>query len=83
MGKGGYRRKVGVLGFAIGISGLRLHWALHGILLGLIIGLPGFPLIYSEGGFLAYSFMGIVWDFIIELLTYVVFKAKAMSVESH
>lgn len=73
----------GVLGFVIGISGLRIHWALHGILLGFIIGLPGFPLIYSEGGFLAYSFMSIVWGFIIELLTSVVFKVRALNIELH
>jgi len=72
-----------VLGFVIVISGLRMHWALHGILLGFIIGLPGFPLIYSEGGFLAYSFMSIVWGVIIELFTSVVFRAKVLSIELH
>jgi len=73
----------GILGFVIGISGLRIHWALHGILLGFVIGLPGLPLIYSEGRFLAYSFMSIVWGFIIELLTSVVFKARALNIELH
>ena len=53
------------------------------ILLGFIIGLPGLPLIYLEGGFLAYSFMSIVWGFIIELLTSVVFKARALNIELH
>jgi len=66
-----------VLGFVIGISALRIHWAFHGILVGLIVGLPGYPLIYSEGGLIAYSVMGVVWGFIIEFLTSVVFKAKS------
>ncbi len=71
----------GVLGFIIGISGIRIHWALHGILMGFIVGLPVFPLIYSEGGLLAYSFMSVVWGFIIELFTSVVFKEKGLSLE--
>jgi len=66
-----------VLGFVIGISALRIQWAFHGTLIGLIVGLPGYPLIYSEGGLLAYSVMGVVWGFIIEFLTSVVFKAKS------
>ena len=66
----------GLLGFLIGISALRLHWALHGILLGLVVGLPAFPLILREGGFLSYSLMGLVWGFVIEFFTSVVFKAK-------
>jgi len=69
-----------ILGFVIGISALRIHWALHGILLGLIIGLPVYPLIYVEGGALAYSVMSPVWGFIIELLTSVIFKAKAVNI---
>jgi hypothetical protein len=70
----------GLLGFVIGISALRLHWALHGILLGLIVGLPAFPLILDEGGFLAYSLMGLVWGFAIEFFTSVVFKAKSFHI---
>ena len=67
----------GLLGFLIGISALRLHWALHGILLGLVVGLPAFPLILREGGFISYSLMGLVWGFVIEFFTSVVFKAKS------
>lgn len=41
----------GLLGFVIGISVLRMHWALHGFLLGLIVGLPSVPgVILGEGG---------------------------------
>jgi hypothetical protein len=70
----------GLLGFVIGISALRMHWALHGILIAFIVGLPGYPLIYSEGGFIPYSVMGIVWGFFIELFTSVVFKANVLRV---
>jgi len=69
-----------LLGFVIGISSLRIHWALHGIVIGLIVGLPAYPLIYFEGRLISYSLMGIVWGFVIELLTSVVFKAGTRDV---
>lgn len=31
-----------LIGFVIGISALRMHWALHGVLLGEIVGFPFF-----------------------------------------
>jgi hypothetical protein len=68
-----------VLGFVVGISALRIHWALHGTLLGLVIGLPVYPLAYVEGGAIAYSLMSVVWGFFIELFTSVIFKAKAVT----
>ncbi len=67
-----------LLGFTIGISGLRLHWALHGPLLGLIVGslfsynafMSGSePLIV--GGTLVGS---MIFGLLIELFTTVVFK---------
>jgi len=69
----------GLLGFVIGISALRIHWALHGILLGLIVGLPSLPGIISGEGGIAYFVMGLVWGLIIELFTSIVFKAKAVT----
>ncbi|KPJ67014.1 hypothetical protein AMJ44_07510 [candidate division WOR-1 bacterium DG_54_3] len=69
----------GLLGFVIGISALRVPWALHGILLGLIIGLPSVPGIILGEGSLAYFVAGAVWGFIIELFTSVVFKAKSIA----
>lgn len=68
------------IGFAIGISCWRIGWVLHGILVGLIGSLPmGFPLIFCpEAGFVVfilYMVGGIVWGFIIELFTTVIFKA--------
>ncbi len=67
-----------ILGFTIGISGLRMHWALHGLLLGAIVGS-----LFSYYGFMAGSeslivagtFVGsMVFGFLIELFTTVVFK---------
>ena len=66
-----------VMGFVIGISALRIHWVLHGTLLGFIIGLPVYPLIFIEGGALSYSVMSLVWGFLIELFSTVIFKARA------
>ncbi|NIM89852.1 MAG: hypothetical protein GTO17_02775 [Candidatus Aminicenantes bacterium] len=68
----------GLLGFVIGISVLRIHWAWHGIWLGLIIGVPSIPGIILGEGRLAYFVMGPVWGFIIELFTSIVFRAKAV-----
>lgn len=67
-----------VLGFVIGASGLRMHWAWHGLLMGLVIGslfsYAGFllgrgPLIVS--GTLSAS---LIFGVVIEALTSVVFK---------
>lgn len=68
-----------LLGFVIGISSLRWHWALHGILLGLIIGIPHpffFQMLLGDLGSLIYFILGAVWGFLIELFTSIVFKAK-------
>ena len=69
------------IGFVIGISAWRIGWLLHGILIGFLGSLPlSIPLIFSpQAGFcvfLMYTAAGIVWGFLIELLTSVVFKAK-------
>jgi hypothetical protein len=67
-----------VLGFVIGISGLRLHWAWHGIILGLIVGS-----LFSFGGYLMGSkplvvvatiVASVIFGFAIDGLTTVVFK---------
>ncbi|MGD8539694.1 MAG: hypothetical protein PVI66_13345 [Candidatus Aminicenantes bacterium] len=68
------------IGFLIGISGWRLRWYFHGIILGMFGTLPlSVPLIFSaEAGvnvFLMFTAAGIVWGFLIELLTSLVFKA--------
>ena len=70
-----------LLGFVIGISSLRWHWALNGVLLGLIIGIPNphfFTMLHGNLSCGLYFFMGAVWGFLIELFTSVVFKAKSI-----
>jgi len=75
-----------LIGFAIGISRFPMkHWALHGIVMGFIFSLPGaFSAgIAPEGTgmsgemlFIATMVMGIIYGFLIELITTVFFKAK-------
>ena len=64
-----------VIGFIIGVSAWRVHWAIHGIVIGLIGTLPmafGGP----EGGsvFILLLF-GALWGFLIELFATPIFKA--------
>ena len=70
-----------ILGFVIGISAWRIAWWWHGILLGLFFSLPsGFASLwlgYGWGkGFVPALVTGIIFGFLIELLTTVVFKAE-------
>jgi len=66
-----------VMGFTIGVSSLRIHWAPHGILWGflfgifLVIGYWGGP----QGFWAPLGFM-LLWGFLIELITTVGFKLK-------
>lgn len=71
-----------LIGFAIGISILKMQWWLHGIVMGFVFSIPmalqGF---YVPGQemfiFLGTIVMGIIYGFFIELFTTVVFKAGA------
>jgi len=67
------------IGFAIGISAWKLGWFLHGILMGFLGTLPisvaGAINECSFGAFIMLSLFGILWGFIIELFTTVIFKA--------
>lgn len=73
-----------LIGFVIGISAWKMPWALHGILMGLIVGLPGaFGAMSSATAqfgkwemFLISLVMGIIYGFVIELVTSVIFKAR-------
>jgi hypothetical protein len=69
-----------MIGFVIGISKLRVHWAIHGILIGAVVG-SIFPFyVYMRVGDL--SLVGIVYllsilfGLFIEFFTSVIFKAK-------
>jgi hypothetical protein len=59
------------IGFAVGISGWRAPWPLHGIVIGLAgsLAVSIYPLLTPGGlgGFLMYELAGGVWGFLIEL----------------
>jgi hypothetical protein len=71
-----------LIGFVIGISALDMHWAKHGLLIGLIIGLP-FPLFdiiigqkwYVVGGAFI---MGPIFGLFIEFVTSKIFNAPVL-----
>lgn len=69
-----------VMGFVIGISAWKIKWWIHGFSIGLIISLPSsFGAVWVGGGtaFILYKVVaGIIFGFLIELLTTVVFKAE-------
>jgi hypothetical protein len=68
-----------LLGFVIGISAWKINYILHGIILGFIVSIPmalsslgviGFKI------FLATLIMGMIYGFLIELITHFVVKEK-------
>ena len=74
-----------LIGFAIGISRFKFaHWTIHGILMGALFGLPSalgammgnHPDFSPEMMFTSTFVMGIIYGFLIELFTTVVFKAR-------
>ncbi|MEO0102975.1 MAG: hypothetical protein ABIK81_04670, partial [candidate division WOR-3 bacterium] len=69
-----------LMGFAIGISALKILWWLHGIILGAIFSLPlAFDTLLSpaaKSAFIWTIIMGIIYGLLIELFTSIVFKAK-------
>ena len=75
-----------LIGVAIGISRFSIrHWSLHGIVMGLIFSLPSAfgaimgpvdPEFTHTMMFVSTVVMGMVYGFLIELITTVLFKAK-------
>lgn len=67
-----------LIGFVIGISAWRIHYLLHGALMGLIVTLSTSLgiLVQSISGFLMFTIAGIVYGFLIELFATKIFKAK-------
>ena len=74
-----------MIGFVIGISAIRMNWAIHGILLGLLIGLPmaaassmgaDISKFTPQSMFISTLVIGAFYGFFIELVTSVIFKAK-------
>jgi hypothetical protein len=76
-----------LIGFAIGISCISLkHWTIHGLVMGLIFSIPlAFSGLmapvspdYSKASMLISTIiLGMIYGFLIELITSVIFKAKA------
>ena len=73
-----------LIGFSIGISRLKLHWAFHGLLFGIIFSIPGALGAMSVPNadmtanmlFVATVGSGAIYGLLIEFFTTVVFKAK-------
>jgi hypothetical protein len=70
-----------VMGFAIGISGLRLHWTWNGVVMGLAVGSIFSYFLYMHGMKMApYTMIGnAIFGLMIEFFTTVVFKAPALA----
>jgi len=70
----------GLMGFGIGISGWRISWWVHGLIMGLIFRIPSvFTVIWVEKGMMDVVWTivtGLVFGFLIELITSFGFKAK-------
>ena len=67
-----------MLGFTIGISAIRLNWWLHGIVLGIIVSIPmAIPVLDRMEIAIGTVVMGIIYGFLTELITTILFKAKA------
>jgi hypothetical protein len=75
-----------LIGIAIGISGFACkHWSLHGIIMGFVFSLPmAFGAMLGPEDpkfdhtmiFISSLVMGVIYGFLIELITSVLFKAK-------
>ena len=67
-----------LMGFMIGISALRMGWWLHGMVLGFIASIPmAIPVLDRPSIAFGTLVMGIIYGFLIELITSVLLKAKA------
>ena len=73
----------GLLGFCIGISSLRWHWAVHGIVLGGLFGIiMGLVALAQGSEFIWPLIFGLVYGVLIELIATVAFKAGIVSPEA-
>lgn len=70
---------VGITGFAIGISAIKIRWILHGMLIGLITAIPAAlePLVFADyKNFVMFLAFGAVYGLLIEVFTSGIFKLK-------
>ena len=66
-----------MMGFMLGISALRLKWWLHGIVLGFVASIPmAIPIMDRTDIMIGTLVMGIIYGFLTELITSVLFKSK-------
>ncbi len=68
-----------LLGFVIGISAWKINYVLHGIILGFIVSIPMALGMLAEKDFrtfLGTLIMGIIYGFLIELITHFLVKGK-------
>ncbi len=71
-----------VMGFAVGASGLRLHWVWNGIIIGIAVGsIFSFFMFMTLGGFVpvANFFVNGLFGLMIEFFTTVVCKAPSLA----
>lgn len=66
-----------LMGFTIGVSALRLAWWLHGIVIGIIASIPmAFSVLDKTDILIGTIVMGIIYGFLTELITSIIFKTK-------
>ena len=66
-----------ILGFAIGLSGWRLNWAAHGVILGIVFSLPqAFFSAWNGHSFWDWLISGLVIGFLVELLSTPIFHLR-------
>ena len=66
-----------MLGFTIGISALCLVWWQHGLVLGFLTSIPmALPLLGNTPIMIGTLVMGLIYGFLTELITSILFKAK-------
>ncbi len=81
-----------LIGFGIGISRFSFkHWAIHGLIMGLVFSIPAAfgallapesPEFSHSRMFIATIVMGMIYGFLIELITSILFKAKYKEIDN-
>jgi hypothetical protein len=74
-----------LLGFVIGISAWKINYMLHGIILGFIVSIPMAVSALPFQGFkifLGTLIMGMIYGFLIELITHLIIKERQAQPES-
>ena len=74
-----------LIGFVIGISAWKINYMLHGIVLGFVVSIPmalGGLSIQGFKIFLGTLIMGIIYGFLIELITHLIIKDKKTAPQS-